>query len=333
MFIYLAIFLLLLVGSFFSRNLQKYYLVFSFLILFFLSAFRDITVGTDTAAYKYLFTKVQSGEILQRQEIGWHYFNAIIAYFDGHFQWILVFSTLLVLAPVFMVVKRHSLNPMLSIFLFYSLYIYLQSFNIMRQIIALSITFYSFKFLIEDKKYIYYIIGVLIASLFHITALLCLPLIFARKIPDKKLIAVILILTSLVVGVLLSSFLLPIAADLLGYSHYLTQFESETETGMFLMLSNLVAIFFVISSSKSNAFLQVFIIYIIFYNIVARVPFASRLVSYFSIFQLLFYPYYIYNNKLKHRHVSLLIVVLYATIVFIRNFGAGDVIPYKNILF
>lgn len=71
-----------------------------------------------------------------------------------------------------------------------------------------------------------------------------------------------------------------------------------------------------------------------FYNLVARIPFASRLVSYFAIIQILFFPYYIYNNKSKRFHILLFIVVLlYAILFFARSLGAGEVIPYINTIF
>src|SRR5690606_40670436 len=65
--------------------------------------------------------------------------------------YLLMVSTLLIIIPVFYVAKRYSLNPMLSIFLFFVLYIYLQSFNITRQSVAISVVFLSYIFLIERR--------------------------------------------------------------------------------------------------------------------------------------------------------------------------------------
>lgn len=333
MLIYITIFLFLFLGVFLKPRKQYIYLLISFLVLFFLSAFRDVNIGTDTSSYALLFKRVESGHTLHRQEIGWYYFNKLIIYLGGNFQWVLISSTLLTLCPVFLVVRKYSLNPMLSIFLFFAFYIYLQSFNITRQVVSVSLIFGSLPFLIE-RKHKYYLIGVFASGLIHITAFLCLPLIYIKKISYHRIWWVLIVLTSLIFGALLSNILLPKIAGILGYSHYLSRFDSgDAEAGLFLLLTNIFALFLIVTSSKKSIYLQLFFVYIIFYNVVASVPFAYRLVYYFSIVQLLFLPYYIYHNKLKHRYAALFIILVYATLFFIRTFGAGGVVPYKGTLF
>src|SRR5699024_7439203 len=158
MYIYISLYVFLLIGVFLEKNKQRFHLTVSFLILFFLSAFRDISIGTDTESYEGIFNRVLlGGQIVQ--EAGWYYFNKVVVLLGGDFRWVLILSSLLVITPIYRVSRRYSFNPCLSIFLFYSLYFYLQSFNIMRQIIAVSILLLFIPFLF-DKKYFYFIIGV-----------------------------------------------------------------------------------------------------------------------------------------------------------------------------
>ena len=60
------------------------------------------------------------------------------------------------------------------------LYYYIPSLNIMRQMLAAAIMFYSFSFLLE-KKYTKYTIGVVIAALFHSSGLFGLIYLFIYK--------------------------------------------------------------------------------------------------------------------------------------------------------
>lgn len=331
--IYIYLFIFLLLGVFIRPEKQNLYFVFSFSFLFILSAFRDISVGTDTLSYQIIFDRVGSGYLEITQEIGWYYLNKIVILLRGDdFQSLLIASTLITLLPIFYIVKKYSLNPMLSIFLYYSFYIYLQSFNITRQVLAVSIFVLSLPFLFKGKNKLY-ILGVIFAALFHTTALLTLPLIFIRKIPYNKIWWSIIVLLSLIFGVLLSSILIPFITKLLGYEHYLYLNDSdESITGVFLLLTNLFSILIILTSSKDSFLLRLFFAYIIFHNITLGVPYAYRLVLFFSVVQILFLPYYVYNNKLMHRNIALLLVIGYATVFFIRVYGGAGVIPYKIVL-
>lgn len=300
--------------------------------MFIISAFRDVSVGTDTESYEWLFDRVAQGHTLHRQEVGWHYLNKLIIVLGGNFQWLLIVSTLLVLLPVFITVRKYSMNPMLSIFLFYAFYIYLQSFNISRQIVSVSLAFYCLPFLI-NRKWKTYMMGLFGAFLFHTTAIFNVLFLFAKKIPYNKMWWAFFLILSLVFGVVLSSTLLPKVAEMLGYTHYLQRFDSEAETGIFLVITNFFALWLIITSSNKSIYLQLFFVYILFYNLVSTVPFAYRLVYFFSVVQLLFFPYYTYNNTLNNRQIAMIIIICYASLFFIRSFGAAGVIPYKGSLF
>lgn len=332
MLVYIILFVFLLFGVFINPKKQKTYLILSFVLLFIVSAFRDVSVGTDTESYEWLFDRVADGYMLHRQEIGWYYLNKIIIFFGGDFQWLLIVSTLLVLLPVFIIVRKYSMNPMLSIFLFYAFYLYLQSFNITRQIVSVSMAFYCLPFLIS-RKWKTYMMGLFGAFLFHMTAIFSVLFLFAKKIPYNKMWWAFFLILSLIFGVVLSSVLLPKVTEILGYTHYLQKFDSEEETGLFLLLTNLFALWLIITSSNKSIYLQLFFVYILFYNLVSSVPFAYRLVYFFSVVQLLFIPYYVFNNTLNNRQVAMTIVIIYACLFFIRSFGAAGVIPYKGFFF
>lgn len=331
MSIYILLYFFLLAGIFLKRNKQRFHLIFSFFLLFFLAAFRDTSVGTDTSTYEEIFNRVSvGGQIVQ--ETGWFYFNKIVVYFGGDFRWLLVFSSLLVIFPIYRISKRYSFNPCLSIFLFYTLYFYLQSFNIMRQIIAVSVLLLFIPFLFK-KKYIHFVVGVALASLFHTTALLAVPFVFINRLKISRKLMCVFVFISLVFGVSFSSLVIDKIADLLGYVHYLEVHDENSETGLFMIITNIFAMFFIITSSKDSHLLKLFFLYILLYNLTVGVPYAYRLTFVFSIVQILFLPYYIKNNILGLRPEVKWLVICYATLNFIRSFGSGEIIPYIQVVF
>lgn len=328
-FYLLSIFLLF--GAFLKPKQQVGYLIISFVILLILAGFRDVSVGTDTLGYQELFNRLDQG-ISIRQEIGWQYLNKAVIYFGGDFEHLLIVSSLFVLFPVFYVSRKYSENPMLSIFLYFAFYIYLQSFNITRQTIAVSIVLIGYTFLIKEQYWRYCLL-VIIAFFFHTTALLCLPLVFINRIPNKTVVYIGLIAVSLLIGVLFSNFLIQNSARIFGYEGYLGRFDSAVGVGIFLLVVNAFGVFVVFTSKKRDTLFKLFVLYIAFANLSSMVPFGYRVVFYFTIIQILFLPSFINNSVIKPRQLAFFLVIFYAYVVLSRSMGAGEVVPYINRLF
>src|SRR5699024_2717968 len=138
----------------------------------------------------------------------------------------LILSSLLILGPIFYMVKKISTNPLLSIFIYFTIYLYLQSFNIIRQLIAVSIIFLGLFFLVKKEKPWIYILFVLGAATFHISALLSLILVIINKLPQNKNFYIILIGCAMIVGLFFINPLSNKLAFLLGYSNYLLSHDS-----------------------------------------------------------------------------------------------------------
>lgn len=117
--------------------------------------------------------------------------------------------------------KRYSSNYILSIFLFIaSTDIISFMFNGIRQFVAVGITLLAAPFIIE-KKYIKAIIVILIASLFHQSALLLLPFIFVVQGDAFNLKTVLFILFALFAAIFLGQF-----SNILDSSLQNTQYEN-----------------------------------------------------------------------------------------------------------
>jgi len=329
MFYLLSVFLLF--GALIRTNKQGIFLLISFVILFILSGFRDVNVGTDTSGYQELFRRLERGGTI-RQEIGWQYLNKLVIYLGGKFEHLMIMSSFLILVPVFYVSRKYSTNPMFSIFLYFAFYIYLQSYNITRQSIAISIILVAYTLLVK-RHYWSYLILIIGASFFHVTALLCLPLLFINKLPDRSFIYLTFIGTSLIAGVFLSNLILQKSTALFGYQHYLERFDSGVGIGAFLLLTNAFAVFIVYTAKERGTLFKLFIAYVVFSNLAIAVPFGYRVTFYFTIIQILFFPTYINSNILKSKQLAFFLVVIYAYLIFLRSFGAGEIFPYTNRLF
>lgn len=313
---------------------SKALLVISFVALFVIAGYREFHVGTDTKGYRMLFNRVKHG-IEIRQELLFQYMNKVILFFDGDFSTYLVVSSLLVLVPVFLVVKKYSVNPMLSVFFYYTLYIYFFSMNITRQAIAMGFVLWAITFLARKKTW-WFLALVCIAAGFHTTALSALLLLFAYKLPDKRdnlyyLISAI----TIGVGILLSGFIFRTAGNIFGYLNYVDSFELGTMLGNFLYLLILNAfLFFIMTNAKERGFFfKMFFIFVMATNLLVRIPFGDRVVLYYALIQIIYLPYFIYNNKFKTNDLAALVVILYTYVMFFLKFGAGGIMPYENTLF
>ncbi|MFZ7186180.1 EpsG family protein, partial [Avibacterium avium] len=158
-------------------RLWNIFLVFP---LWFLISFRSETVGNDTIAYKHLYdffstndlsTILSETDSYGNIESGFvvlsYFFREILGVSYDIFQ--IIVSTFICIG-FYSFFNRYSSNVSLSWFLFIVLLSFSRSMNIMRQMLAVSLSLYSFSLLL-NKKYLKYITYILLLSLFHKTSL------------------------------------------------------------------------------------------------------------------------------------------------------------------
>lgn len=140
----------------------------------------------DTYAYMEMFAKIPVGirnipsyMISVSKDRGFYLFSAIVKSMIG--ERVEIYFLLIALIQVGLLIRvyrKYSYNYVITFFLFIASTDYISwMFNGMRQFVAVTITFACFEFIL-DKKYGKAIIGILIATLFHGSALLVLPFVF-----------------------------------------------------------------------------------------------------------------------------------------------------------
>jgi transmembrane protein EpsG len=129
----------------------------------------------------------------QRLEAGFQLIFKLSALLYEDSRLFFIFSSFIITFFLFESFYRYSSSALLCVFLFVSLYYYFNSLNGIRQFTAMSmIMFFSTKYLVE-RSLLKYLVSVLMASLFHVSALVMLPAYWLCKKLSFKMIVLLLI--------------------------------------------------------------------------------------------------------------------------------------------
>lgn len=314
---------------------SKSLLFLSFTVLFILLAYRGVTVGTDTQNYELQFKAIKNFGILNIEPL-WLYLNKLVVYLGGDFKLVLIFSALLTLLPIYYVAYKKSPYPLLSILLYMTLYYYFFSFNIMRQGVAMSFGLLSLMFFI-DEKWKKSLLFLVIASLFHYSALILLPglvfIYFSERL--KKIPFVVLQFFTLFIGLFFYQVLLSFATKYL-YSNYEIE-QYLNFLGNFISALIINVIFFATSRiiKVKDKWFYLSLCFILVSNLLVRIPFGNRFGMFYGIVFIIYLPLLINNNTLEKKDKSLvfILIVLFALYSFYTNIGKGEILPYINTLF
>lgn len=327
--LYIILVIAFLFLSIFKNN--KYFLGIASIFLVFLAGYRDWSVGTDTDNYYNIFHGVIVGGDL---EFLFSYISDLVYDIDKDFGHFLLIMSILTICPVFYVVCKKSSNYMFSIFVYISLFFYFNSFNIIRQSIAVSFCLLAFYFL-ELKKYRFFILSVFIGFLFHkaaILSLLVLPLIYFDL---KRHWLIVISLSTYLLGLF---GLFTKIVSLVGFfgDKYLayTSLLAMREGGIFSrLLLNLFLVLIIYSAKKIDLWIVSFYLGVIVLNILSFSPELGRLSQIFLITQIILLPNFSSMTVLSNKVIPNAIIITYCLIVFTILLGSnsGEIVPYKSL--
>lgn len=164
-----------------------------FIPMFLLSAMRGISVGGDLEYYIPYFERSCNAKSLEEtlsvsgHEPGYLLLSKFIGIIIPDNRFFLIVTSFISLIGPFVFIYRCSPSPIISILMYYSMGFYTNTFNNIRQSIALSLVFIAYTYLLANKKKLFFIFSILASSI-HFSALVSLlfyPLI-KRKIGCKK---------------------------------------------------------------------------------------------------------------------------------------------------
>jgi hypothetical protein len=159
----------------------------TFIIIFLFSALR-FDVGYDFMYYQTILDKSikHYNNMFDRLE----YFNKIIINFSQDINFLQLYfiaTSFLIVFLIYKTLKLYSKDFVISTLVFLSFPIfYFNSFSIIRQFVAISIVFYSFKF-VKSKKLFPFLASIFIAFFFHKSAVIALPIYWIYGLKLKNI--------------------------------------------------------------------------------------------------------------------------------------------------
>lgn len=192
-----------------GRKTKHIALMTACVILWFFMAFRDISVGVDTKHYAYVFTqfeKIPFSEVFTAVtyaneseswafdfEPGYRLANKLLTLLSPAPQTITIFNATLIMVLWYNLIRRESPDFMLSVWLLLTMGIFQTQMNVTRNAIAILMVYNGFAYL-RKGKFVPYAAVCIAASLFHVAALVFLPLYWLirriRLSPQRMLVLI-----------------------------------------------------------------------------------------------------------------------------------------------
>lgn len=304
---------------------------------------RKTTVGTDLKNYERIFEFIERNNwkdaLGRSSEVAWSFMNKLIAVAGGDFRWVIVVAAVLSVWWMSKAYVKYSDDAVLSIALFVSLPCFIFLFSGLRQAIAISIGFIAFEYT-RKKKLVPFLITVIVAMLFHVSAFMLLfmyPLYYAR-INKRWLVFIVPILFFIyifnvqiftVLGLLLSQFT--------DYDASITRTGSVTVLILFIIFA--VFAFLIPEESKLDADtigMRNFLLFAVVLQMFAPLhTIAMRMNYYYIAFIPLVMPRIIQYRRERWKDVALLarhVMVIFFVVYFFLTAPADNLLrtfPYE----
>lgn len=328
-------------------HLQKSQRILTFLFIVFLqwwliASLRDISVGWDTPTYESYFIEINNFNLLVcisvlRLEPLYIALNNIVGSISIDFRIFLCVVACIIYGLIIYRIRRYSRIIWLSCWLFVAFGFYNFSINILRQSIALAVIIYSFEYIVE-RRFWKFICCVIIATLFHYTAIVFIVTYFIYKIPTNPKNFVLLI-----TGVLITiALLLPYFMDIIiSFNPYYNQHIGENSNkgyGMMAMLSaTSICSLILLNKKQLNRYDQLWMVMIFlataFQCFALKISILVRVVYYWQISIIFLFPTILKLTKSSNRLLIgsfvIIVSILYYALYSINSGDVNGTVPYK----
>lgn len=298
--------LLLIISLTFSElNIKNSYplrMVALLLIILFVGLRYD--VGADYLSYEKLYATAQNHVVQDfLVEPGYFLLNKIVYFFHGKF---FVLTTLIITIQLYFVHQSIKNFKYYTFALFVFITMNLGSLvNEMRQYVAVAIFLYATHFIIQ-RSFVKYLLLILLASCFHYSAILTLPLYFLLRIKFNHLLYPLTFVAAVIISKLgIFDSLFARLIDYTPYAFYLEMEDAEqvaTSSGFGFLFKNLLGLL-ILSCYKPlfkkypeyKCFLNLFFLFLICRNLFFNIGILMRLTLYFQMAEVFIYPLFIYG--------------------------------------
>lgn len=184
--------------------------ILAFIPLWYLMAFRGITVGADTIGTYYRFHKCSLRDYpiaTFGSEFGYYLLNRIIVCFTNSYHVVVIVVSSIIWFLYYTYICKNSVSPCISIIVFFLSFFYFRQYNGVRQLLAEAIALQGFRFIYERKFWKYCLI-IAVAYTFHNTAIFLLPVYFLYRIKlSPKMAGIIIVSTKFMTSVMVNTVL------------------------------------------------------------------------------------------------------------------------------
>lgn len=322
--LYIFNFFFFFLASFSNKKYHKVLFIIFVIYLICFGGFRADTIGVDTAnGYKTYWNLYLKGISLPYVEPSWIFLMFLCNKLNLGYQGLIFISELLCVIPIsYVILKKENINIILSLAIYYGMFFYLHSFNLIRQSIAMSFCL-LFAYFFYEKKYYKAIFSFILAFLMHKSAVIFLVAIFFNKLFLTKTKIVFLCFTTFCAGLLFSKkFFILLAGPYAGYLEN-SEFGFRNMSITLILLSvlmNLFLISYIVIGSRKNLssfWLKTLVLGMASMNMTMTLELGTRLVLYFTQAQIIFYSEY-FNKKRYDKNFLFFILILYFFINFIK---------------
>ncbi|VTU07522.1 Uncharacterised protein [Actinobacillus porcinus] len=311
-----------------AKGRLRYFFIFLSLIPPLIVSSLRYDNGADYLMYEDMFHSIYtygSYESVKSIEVGFLYLIELISILSNNTIIYFGIIALVILFFYYHGILSISKSVPLSIFLFFITGTFFDTFNGLRQYIAASIIFWSFKYIIKEdiRKYL---LSIFLAFLFHYTAIVALPIYWiVRKKYSSKLILTVILFFMLANNLIENTFYTLLSMT--RYSFYLGSEElvvvPTVSSIIYTSIVGCLGIYFyrVYNSVLSKRFIILFNLQVIAWItalLSLSIPLASRWQYYFVPVSILFIPELIYLSKYRFNKILIIsiIFIMYISTLF-----------------
>lgn len=318
-----------------SRRIKSVCFYAAILLIYFFAALR-FDVGWDYMAYYDTIVDELSTNIMSNGEV----LTILLIKFSrliNQPQLYFAINSAICILLVTITSKRYSKDPWLSIIFFVTFPLfYLNSFSVIRNFSAIAITFYGVRY-IHEKKLLKYIIVVLVAAMFHKSALMAILFYFIKDIKIKTSKIIILLISLPICSKIVAFLIEKILPKYSGYLSKTTTQEGTKAIFVFLIIT-LACILFqkrLLRNKRVEIFFNNFLVGIsIYLMFIENGTMGHRLSMYGTIYSVLLVPEIIHLFKNNKEKIILKIVFyLFCILMFLYTVSVGKetYIPYSTV--
>ena len=294
--------------------------------------------AVEQLTYEEILTSAQVTS--RHTSYGFQALEQFLLLFNTDVQWLYIITSLIILAFIYASIWKQSNMPALALLLFVLTSNYFLSLNIVSQFMAISICLFACTYA-QERKPLPFFAFVLLASAFHISAFVFIPVYFLPKLKIRPLWCAVIICAMLLIG----QFAYPLISKIIElvapqYARYLTGVAEFEWIFLALGLAVFAAGTYYYSKGKDKPYYKLWyyanIVGLLALCFSGHIPYMKRINYYFAAPHFLFLPLLIEceEHPIRRKILCATIVLLFLaeTVVAVGYMNKNMVLPYQTIV-